>query len=87
MSLPDFISNVLTKLEKERHIYVSPEALEILRKTKSGYNIYTRNYVIIYNIEKGSVLIRSNHYLEPKSKAKQSRRKEVSYLEPENEGW
>lgn len=87
MSLPDFISNVLTKLEKEKHIYVSPETLEILRKTKSGYNIYTRNYVIIYNIEKGSVLIRSNHYLEPKASRKQSRKREVGYLEPEEAGW
>ena len=73
----------------EQGIEVSRNAVEIVRKTKNGFSMYTSNYIIIANVEQHKILIRSNHYLEPKSSnRKQSRRKEVGYLEPESEpGW
>ena len=57
------MGKVLGLLE-EHKIIVVRDAVEIVRKTKSGYNIYTRNYIIFLNVEKGSAIIRPNHYAE-----------------------
>jgi len=59
------IQNVLLKLEHEAGVWVRPESVQIIRATRNGFNIYLDDYIIFYNVDKGTVLIRSNHYLEP----------------------
>jgi len=66
------LQNVLLKLEREAGIWVRPNSVQIVRTTRNGFNIYLDDYIIFYNVDKGTVLIRSNHYLEPGSRSSSS---------------
>ncbi len=63
------LQNVLLKLEHEAGVWVRPDSVQIIRATRNGFNIYLDDYIIFYNVDKGTVLIRSNHYLEPGSRS------------------
>ena len=68
------LQNVLLKLEHEAGVWVRPESVQIIRATRNGFNIYLDDYIVFYNVDKGTVLIRSNHYLEPGSRGGSSSR-------------
>ena len=59
------LQKVLLKLEHEAGVWVRPDSVQIIRTTRNGFNIYLDDYIVFYNVDKGTVLIRSNHYLEP----------------------
>lgn len=84
MSEEDIVGRVLDKL-REHRIIVARSAVEVVRKTKSGYNVYTSNYIIFLNTEKGSAIIRSNHYLEDRVRGRAGRREHAEAVG--EDGW
>ena len=83
VEIPEEVGRSIRDLMREMGVFINPSKLEVIRKTKSGLNIYTENYVLIYNRDKRKLLIRSNHYLEPRERSKPKSREETK---PENEG-
>jgi hypothetical protein len=78
MGFEEAVKKVLDYLEDQK-VFVRPEAIQIVRGTKGGFNIYLNHYVIFVNIERNSILVKPRGALDGgKSRGKKDDKSGVS---------